>query len=106
MSGKFIVLAVGAIGWLFASLLAFVIVALVGFFGIGLIGLLFWFICTRSELEANWSARQDMTRAERAGRRHEQSVANQSIRFFKNVGVGLTVIGFGGFLYGLGAFDI
>jgi hypothetical protein len=113
MSGKSVALAVAAVGWLLASLLAFVIVTLVGFFGIGLIGLLIWFICTRVELEADGGeslfgaqhqTRQDMTSAERASYRHEQSLAHQSTRFFKNLGIGLTVIGFAGFLYGLGVF--
>ncbi len=114
MSGKFVALAVASVGWLLASLLAFAIVTLVGFFGIGLIGLLFWFICTRIELQSDGDvslfavetkARQDMSRAERASRRHERSLAVQSARFFRNVGIGLTLIGFGGFLYfHLGAF--
>jgi hypothetical protein len=108
MSGKSIAIAVAAVGWLVASLCAFAIVAMVGFFGIGFIGLLFWFICTRIELESDggaslfeqqFRAKQEMSRAERAARHHEQSLAAQSSRFFKNVGIGLTVIGFSGFLY-------
>jgi hypothetical protein len=108
MSDRFAVLAVAAIGWLVASLLAFAIVALVGFFGVGLIGLVFWFICTRVELQSEGDvslfsvetkAKQDMSRAERASRRHERTLAVQSARFFRNLGIGLTLIGFGGFLY-------
>jgi hypothetical protein len=108
MSARFVALVVAAIGWLFASLFAFAIVSLVGFFGIGLIGLLFWFICTQIELEwdggaglfvAQTQAKQNMSRAERASQRHEQSLAIKTTRFFRNVGIGLTLIGFGGFLY-------
>ena len=47
-----------------------------------------------------------MPRAERASQRHEQSPAIKTTRFFRNVGIGLTLIGFGGFLYfQLGLFD-
>ena len=76
MSGRFILLVVAAIGWLLASLVVFVIVTLFGFFGVGLLGLLIWFICTQMELESEGSA-----------------------RFFRNVGIGLVLVGFGGFLY-------
>jgi hypothetical protein len=38
------------------------------------------------------------SRAERAGLRHEQALALQSVRFSKHLGIGLAVIGFGGFL--------
>jgi hypothetical protein len=45
-----------------------------------------------------------MTRSERASDRHQRSSAHQSVGFFKSVGIGLTVIGFGGVavIYGLG----
>ncbi len=47
-----------------------------------------------------------MGRAEPASRRHEQSPGSKTTRFFRNVGIGLTLIGFGGFLYfQLGLFD-
>ena len=47
-----------------------------------------------------------MTRSEHASHRHERSSAHQFVRFFKSVGIGLTVIGFVGaaVIYGLGAF--
>ena len=92
--GKTILLAVAAVGWLLASLLAFAIVALFGFFGVGLIGIFIWFTCTQSELHAERGANRPLA----------QSLATQSTRIFKYVGIGLTVIGFGGFLYELGAF--
>jgi hypothetical protein len=115
MSGRFIVLVVAAIGWLFASLFAFAIVALFGFFGVGFFGLLILFICTQVELDsdagarlfgAQAQARQNMGRADRAARRHEPSPGSKTTRLFRNVGIGLTLIGFGGFLYfQLGLFD-
>jgi len=106
---------VAAIGWLLAALIAFAIVTLFGFFGVGFFGLLILFICTQVELEsdagaslfaARAQARQNMWRAERASQRHEQSLGIKTTRFFRNVGIGLTLIGFGGFLYfQLGLFD-
>ena len=115
MSGRFIALVVAAIGWLFAFLFALAIVTLFGFFGVGFFGLLVWFICTQVELEsdagarlfaAQAQARQNMWRVERASQRHEQSPGIKTTRFFRNVGIGLTLIGFGGFLYfQLGLFD-
>jgi hypothetical protein len=115
MSGRFIALVVAAIGWLFASLFAFAVVTLFGFFGVGFFGLLILFICTQIELEsdagaslfaARAQARQNMWRTERAPQRHAQSPGIKTTRFFRNVGIGLTLIGFGGFLYfQLGLFD-
>ncbi len=115
MSGRFIALVVAAIGWLFAALVAFAVVSLFGFFGVGFFGLLILFICTQVELESDAGARlfapqaqarQNMPRAERASQRHEQSPASKTTRFFRSVGIGLTLIGFGGFLYfQLGLFD-
>ncbi len=82
---------------------------------IGVIGLVIWYICTRLELDSDASdvffaaqhkAQEKMMRSERASHQHQQSLAHQSVRFFKTVGIGLTVIGFGGVavIYGLGAF--
>jgi hypothetical protein len=115
MSGRFIVLVVAAIGWLLASLFAFAIVTLFGFFGLGFFGLLILFICTQVELNADAGARlfgaraqarHNVGRAERADRRHEPPPGSKTTRFFRIVGIGLTLIGFGGFLYfQLGLFD-
>ena len=106
MSGRFVVLVVAAIGWLLAALIALAVVTLFGFFGVGFFGLLILFICTQVELESDAGARlfagqaqakQTMPRAERA---------SKTTRFFRIVGIGLTLIGFGGFLYfQLGLFD-
>jgi hypothetical protein len=114
MSGRFIAHVVAAIGWLLAALIAYAVVTLFGFFGVGFFGLLILFICTQVELESDAGARlfapqaqarQNMPRAERASQRHEKSGITAT-RFFRGVGIGLTLIGFGGFLYfQLGLFD-
>ncbi len=81
---------------------------------IGLIGLIVWYISTRVErgsdttdifFAAQHRARGEMTHSERASYRHERSLSDQSLRFFKSVGIGLSVIGFGGLvvIYGMGA---
>jgi hypothetical protein len=112
MHGRTIALAVAALGWLVASLIAFALVASFGFFAIGLIGLLIWFVCVRIELEkdaavgSGWTphligsqheARERMSPEQRAAWREEQSVGLQSTRFFKHLGMGLTAIGAAGF---------
>jgi len=114
MHGRTIVLAIAACGWLVASLIAFVLVTSFGFFAIGLIGLLVWFVCVRIELEndaavsSGWTpelivhqhrAREHMSVEERAGWRHEQSLGLRSVRFFRHFGMALTLIGAAGFLY-------
>jgi hypothetical protein len=82
---------------------------------IGVVGLLIWYICTRVEAEsdangdffaAQHKAKEEMTRSERASHRHQRSRAQQAVGFFKSVGIGLTVIGFGGaaVIYGLAEF--
>ncbi|HLG45148.1 MAG TPA: hypothetical protein VKY24_02815 [Reyranella sp.] len=112
MEGRTIVFAVAALGWLVAGLIAFVFVVWFGFGGVGLIGLMLWFICVRIELEkdaavgSGWTphligsqheARERMSGGERASWRHEQSVALQSTRFFRHLGMGLAAIGAAGF---------
>jgi len=115
MSGRFVAHVVAAVGWLLAALIAYAVVSLFGFFGVGFFGLLILFICTQVELESEAGARlfapqaqarQNMPRVERASQRHEKSPGFKTTRFFRNVGIGLTLIGFGGFLYfQLGLFD-
>jgi hypothetical protein len=114
MSGRTIALAVAACGWLVASVLVFALVVRVGFFAIGVVGLLLWFVCVRMELEKDaaigigrspeliarqYQARERMSDDERMRWRHEQSLALQSVRFFRHLGIGLTLIGAAGFLY-------
>ena len=63
MSGRFVVLVVAAIGWLFACLVVFAVVSLFGFFGVGFFGLLILFICTQVELEKRWKFGLDFSSA-------------------------------------------
>lgn len=116
MSGRSVVTAIAVCGWLVASLLAFLFVVHSGFAGIGVIGLILWAVCMRIELEIDTPVggtfdttllasqvrtNRERSRAERAAARAENSLAVQSTRFFKNVGIGLALIGFGGFAYSL-----
>jgi len=83
MSGRFIVHVIALVGWLIAAVFAYAFLTLFGYFGIGFYGLLLLFICMQVELEPD-KASPD-----------RRSLA---LGFFKLLGVGLTVIGFGGFL--------
>ena len=114
MSGRFIAHVVAAIGWLIAFLVAYAIVALFGFFGVGFFGLLILFICTQVELELGCGRqalrvhepRPDKTLGVRSVAPGVMSRGSKTTRFFRNVGIGLTLIGFGGFVYfQLGLFD-
>jgi hypothetical protein len=114
MSGKSIIIAVALAGWFVASLIAFVIVALFGFLGVGLIGVLMAFVAAQFELESGGiaggaygasmihhqlEADRQMSQEQRAARRNEQSFSVQSTRFFRHFGIALALIGFGGFAY-------
>jgi len=84
MHGRFIVNIIAVIGWLLAAVFAYAFLTLFGYFGVGFYGLLLLFICMQVELEPD------------RGSRHQRW---PSIGFFKALGVGLTVVGFGGFLW-------
>lgn len=114
-SFSFGALLVGFVGWLAAALVAYVLISFTGFLGIGVVGLLICFISLRIELESGGvigtvyspdafqrqvERQRQMSRAERAAARHEQSLTAKSVRFFLNLGIALAVIGFGGFIYG------
>jgi hypothetical protein len=90
MSGKFIVNAIAVVGWLIASLIAYAIVVLVGFFGVGLIGLLIVFAATQFELNPDGPAPSGVSLG---------FLRIQPARFFKYFGSALALIGFGGFAY-------
>lgn len=83
MSGKFIVYAIVISGWLFAAVFAYAFISLFGWFGVGFYGLFVLFMCVQVDLETNRSSN------------HRRFLG---IGFFKCLGVGLTVLGFGGFL--------
>jgi len=112
MSGKSIVIVVALAGWFVASLIAFVVVALFGFLGVGVIGVLIAFVATQSELHSGGNTggthgaamirrqmedRQSPER--RAAERADLTLITQSARFFTHFGIGLALIGFGGFAY-------
>jgi len=115
MSGRSILNAIALGCWLFASVVAFMIVAYTSFFGVGVIGLMIWFVSTRVDLEqdspvggpavsASFLAHQvrvraEMSRAERAALRGQRLLEARSARFFKYLGVALTVGGFTGFWF-------
>jgi hypothetical protein len=110
ISGRALLFYIGIAGWLVATAIAMLLVARLGPFGVGLIGLLVWFICVRVDLEREGAvgspfatglyaqqarARQEMTRSERAALRDEHSILGQSLRFGKHLGMAMTVIGMG-----------
>jgi hypothetical protein len=113
MPGKAFVMAFVWSGWLIASVIAFMIVAYASFFGIGVIGLMIWFVTARVDMEQDGvvgagvspsflaqqvKVRTEMSRAERAALHGRQLLEKQSTRFFRYLGIVLTLGGFGGFL--------
>jgi hypothetical protein len=114
MHSKVLMIAAAGVGWLAASLVAFVIVALVDFLGIGLIGVFIAFASSQVELESGNNAggaygvsmiakrtesERQMSPEQRAASRHDRSLVVSSARFFRHFGLGLALIGFGGFAY-------
>jgi len=114
MPVKSIIMAIALSGWLVAGVIAFLIVAYTSFFGIAVVGLVIWFVCTRFELEedgvvgnistasllaSQLRARRELPREQRAAARHAHSLALQSAHFFRNLGIALTLIGVAGFLW-------
>lgn len=114
MSDRAILIGVALVGWFMAALAAYAIVSLVGFFGVGLIGLAITFIATQFELDfdgvvagginSDLLARQvraerEASPEQRRASRNDKSLQMQSVRFFKFLGIGLAVVGFGGFAY-------
>jgi hypothetical protein len=54
---------------------------------------------TPSLIASQYEARQKMSEEQRAAYREEQSVAMHSVRFFRHLGIALTLIGGAGFAY-------
>lgn len=113
MSGRSILIAIALSGWLIVSVVVVMTVAYAGFIGIGVVGLLMWFICTIVDLELDGAvgggmspnflahqvkAKLDVSRAERAARFGEKLLEAQSVRLFKYLGAALAVIGMAGFV--------
>jgi hypothetical protein len=110
MYGRTTALAVAACGWLVAGLVAYLLADSVGFAVICVIGLLMWFISVRIDLEKDaavgsgasadlmakqYRARERLSDEERASRRREQSLALETVRFFKQMGMAMTLLGAG-----------
>jgi hypothetical protein len=85
MSGRYVVNLIAVIGWLIAAVFAYAFLELFGYFGVGFYGLLLLFICMQVELEPDDPVPH-----------HPRWLG---VGFFKILGVGLIVIGFGGFLH-------
>ena len=113
LPGKAFVMAFVWSGWLIASVIAFMIVAYASFFGVGVIGLMIWFVTARVDMEQDGvvgagvspgflaqqiKVRTEMSRAERAALHGRQLLEKQSTRFFRYLGIVLTLAGFGGFV--------
>ena len=111
-AGRVLMISIAIAGWVCAAAIAAWLVSLLGFFGIGLLGVATWFVGTRIDLEKAGSvgdeftpdlyamqikAQQEMPRADRAALRSERSMAVRSAQFFRHIGIGLTAIGLGGF---------
>src|ERR1700704_5574762 len=111
MPGKAFVMAFVWSGWLIASVIAFMIVAYAGFFGVAVIGLMIWFVTARVDMEQDGvvgagvspgflaqqvRTRAEMSAAERAAWHGKQLIEKQSTRFFKYLGIALTALGLGG----------
>ena len=113
MSGRSILIAIGLSGWLIVSIVVVMTVAYAGFLGIGVVGLLMWFICTIVDLELDGpvgsgmspgflahqvKAKVEVSRAEQAARFGEKLLEARSVRLFKWLGAALALIGMAGFV--------
>jgi hypothetical protein len=106
-------MAIALSAWLLASVVAFLIVAYTSFFGVAFIGLVICYVSAQFELDgdrpvgsatmsllgAQVRAQQELTAEQRQSVRHQQSLAIQSARFFKFLGLGLMAIGLCGGVY-------
>ncbi|TAJ90032.1 hypothetical protein [Reyranella sp.] len=113
MSGRSILTAVALSLWFLISVAVVATVAYVGFIGVGVAGLIMWFIWTLVELDTDaavgdelspgFPARQVEAKASRSNEElaasfGERLLTMQSVRFFRKFGAGLAVVGIGGFL--------
>lgn len=113
ISARLILALVALAGWALAGIIAVLFVGLLGFLGLGIVGLLLWLLCVRIELEREGAVghpfatglfaiqqrdRPGMTRAEAAGRRQQEAADVGAMFLFRMVGIALTVIGGAGFL--------
>ena len=85
-------------------------------FGIAVVGIVIWFVSARMDLEQDGAGavgvgispgfiaqqvktKAEMSHAERAALRGQRALEALSTRFFRHLGIALTLIGVGGFLY-------
>ncbi|MCW5731029.1 MAG: hypothetical protein KIT20_09745 [Alphaproteobacteria bacterium] len=113
VSARMILVLVACAGWALAGILAVLFVGLLGFLGLGIVGLLLWLLCVRIEIEREGAvghpfatglfaiqqrSRQGMGRAEAAHRRQQEAADVGAMFLFRMVGMALTAIGGAGFL--------
>jgi hypothetical protein len=113
VSARSILMTIALSACVLASAVAFFIVAYTSFFGVAFIGLVICYVSAQFEIDgdrpvgsmtmsllgAQLRAQQDLTAEQRQSVRHQQSLAIQSARFFKFLGLGLMAIGLCGGLY-------
>lgn len=113
MSGRSILMAVALSLWLLIFAVVFATVAYVGLIGVGVAGLIMWFIWTLVEFDTDAVIGTEPSvgfptpqRAPKAGQSCEEEVAPlgewllavQSVHFFRGLGALLAAIGIGGYL--------
>ena len=115
MPAKSVVMAIVLSGWLIAAVFAALVVAYASFFGVARHRAHDLVRLHAGRTGGGWPRRQrlggqplraaasgaqrDVGGEQRAAVRHKHSLAVKSVRFFKHLGMALTAIGFGGFLY-------
>ena len=112
MPAKSIVMAFVLSGWLVALVVAALIVAYTSFFGVAVLGILI--LCfsvivdqdrdgavgtgvTPGFFRQQVRARTEMSPSDRQALHHEHALEARSTRLFKYVGIGMTLLGLGGF---------
>ena len=112
MLAKSIVMALVLSAWLIVLVLAGLIVAYTGFFGLAVLGVLVWCLSvivdqerdgavglgmTPGFLAQQFKARAEMPAGERLAFRHEQALEGQTTKRFKYLGIAMTLVGLAGF---------
>ena len=112
MPAKSIVMAFVLSGWLIGLVMACLIVAYTGFFGLAVLGVLVWCLSVIIDQERDgavgtgmtpgffatqFRARAEMSPGQRLAFRHEQALEARSTRLFKYLGMAMTLVGLAGF---------
>ncbi len=113
VSGRMLLEGFAVAMFVAAGLAAMLLVARVGFIGVGIVGAVIWLVSVRIELNHDAPVdvvrspdlfasmvreRQSRPRAEKAAMRLERLLLTRSLPFFRYLGMALTAIGFGVFL--------